>query len=100
MLDLNSPGRQANINTYSSCARDFYELNLSLLNNLLESVGFPRLESSYDFNVRGFIGRVNSLDRANATEPQRLLIDYMATCRQRRSDQEVLDFRYRQVCGH
>lgn len=63
-------------------------------------MGFPRLESSYDFNVREFIGRVNSLDRADATEPQRLLIDYMATCRQRRSDQEVLDFRYRQVCGH
>lgn len=73
-------------------------MNMFELNELLESIAFPTLDSIYDFDINQFMVRVQQINRRTATPDQVYFLDYLDNCGRRAiHDIVVRNFQYPEV---
>lgn len=83
--------------------RDFYELNLFSVNNILLGAGFQKkkLKSIYDLDLMLLLEFIRNLEQQeHRTASQDLLLQYYSACKSRATTGTILDHSYKQVSRH
>jgi hypothetical protein len=64
--------------------RHFHRENIFLINDILDSVGFPQINSTSEFNAAEFVKSGLAFRGLNSrTIEQQLLLDYLLCCEER-----------------